>query len=396
MSDDQSMKRDSEFSTGAPGPAGDAAGPATGAASRRPGTARTDRISAPGAIRAAGVRPSADLRPAAAARPAAPRIGGVALQNGLILVSERYWSAAVRNEQGVIETASGRKPRVPEAGSRAAARLMAAFAAGLAGPGKPARPRAKAARPAGADVPAGAAEQEGIPFVRGLGRLAETMVVLGLVKLRLPAAELPLQGGRVAGALAGSVAATSVVKTLFPKSPLVRETGMALAAFVPAVLALKNSSISSYHGAEHKVIGGLEAAFGGPAAGRPRPGHAGHGPAGVTGGRAASRAARKEHDRCGTNLVGPYLLATVASNLILGSRSGSRSPLASGVAGVVSLGAALEALRWAGRHGDSLAARLLLLPGRSLQRHLTTTEPTPEQLEVGERALRELLRLESS
>ncbi|MFH0917106.1 MAG: DUF1385 domain-containing protein, partial [bacterium] len=114
------------------------------------------------------------------------------------------------------------------------------------------------------------------------------------------------------------------------------------------------------------------------------------------GSAARSAAASKEHDRCGSNLVGPYLLATVATNIVARGRSGRKSPVASAIAGVVSLGVALEALRWATTNGDSLLARLMLLPGRTLQRHLTTAEPSAEQLEVGERALEELLRLENA
>ena len=107
-----------------------------------------------------------------------------------------------------------------------------------------------------------------------------------------------------------------------------------------------------------------------------------------------SAAAAKEHDRCGSNLVGPYLLATIATNLIARGRSGRKSPVASAAAGAATLGNALQALRWANKQADSVLARLLLSPGRAIQKRLTTTEPTPEQLEVGERALAELLRLE--
>jgi uncharacterized protein YqhQ len=89
------------------------------------------------------------------------------------------------------------------------------------------------------------------------------------------------------------------------------------------------------------------------------------------------------------------LLATVATNLLARGRSGHKTPATSAIAGAISLGVALEALRWATRNGDSILARLLLLPGRAIQKGLTTTEPTPDQLEVGERALAELLRLEA-
>jgi uncharacterized protein YqhQ len=54
----------------------------------------------------------------------------------------------------------------------------------------------------------------------------------------------------------------------------------------------------------------------------------------------------------------------------------------------------LEALRWATNHGDNIVAKLMLAPGRMVQKRLTTTEPTADQLEVGQRAMDELLRLE--
>lgn len=310
-------------------------------------------------------------------RPEPPRMGGIALKNGLVLLSEHNWAAAIRDATGGISVASGRKPRLVSEGGGV------------------------------------------IPLLRGLGRFGESLIVLGQVKARLPRAELPLEGGRVAAALGASLLATSAVKSLAPKSAVIQEAGGALAAFVPAILALKGSAITGYHGAEHKLIGGREleqqGATGVAPAGAPRAATAGRvaplaGSAATPGaaaprssvpapGSAASRgsaAAAKEHDRCGSNLVGPYLLATVATNLVARGRSGRKSPAASAIAGAVSLGVALEALRWATKHGDTLAARLMLLPGRTVQKHLTTAEPTAEQLEVGERALAELLRLEAA
>ena len=302
---------------------------------------------------------------------APPRMGGIALRNGLVLLTERHWAAAVREADGSISVSSGRKPRLSPSG-----RVTGAGAGSKGG---------SAGSPAG------------VPLLRGLGRFGESLLVLAVVKIRLPGAELPLEGGRVAAALAGSLVATAAVKSLVPKSALLQEAGSAAAAFVPAVLALKNSPISGYHGAEHKVIGSREAGFAAESSG----GGSGGG-AGAAGARSAARAAerfaaaQKEHDRCGSNLVGPYLLATMATNLIARGRSGHKSPAASAIAGAVSLGVALEALRWATRNGDSMLARLLLMPGRALQKHLTTAEPSADQLEVGERAMAELLRLEAS
>lgn len=297
---------------------------------------------------------------------ALPRMGGIALKNGLVLVSERHWAAAVRDAAGIISVASGLKPRVPVG----------------------AKPTAVGEQPGG------------IPVVRGLGRFAETLLVLAQAKMNLPGAQLPLEGGRIVAALGASLGANAAVRALAPKSPLVQEVGGALAAFVPAVIALKNSPISGYHGAEHKVIGGREAmarvrsvaAAAGSAAATLRETAPLRG--GSAAASAASNAASKEHDRCGSNLVGPYLLATVATNLLARGRTGRKTPAASAVAGAASLGIALEALRWATTHGDNILAKIMLYPGRILQKQLTTSEPTADQLEVGERAMEELLRLE--
>lgn len=267
------------------------------------------------------------------------RLGGIALANGLVVVSKENWAAAIREADGTIGVASGKKPH------------------------------------------AGA---EGVPLLRGLSRFAESLMVLGVVKKRLPGAQMPFENRRVAGALAASMAGATAVRAMAPRSALVQETGTALAAFIPAVLSVKNSPVSGYHGAEHKVIGAREEAL--RAADK-----TGAGVADATGDAAA---APKEHDRCGSNLIGPFLIASVVTNLLARDRYGRRTPMRSAAAGAASLGLALEALRWADKHADSVLARLMMAPGRAVQKSLTTSEPTAEQLEVGERALGELLRLE--
>ena len=272
---------------------------------------------------------------------APPRIGGIALSNGLVVVSEKHWAAAIREPDGHINVASGKK--VPLAALAVCSR---------------------------------------VPGARGLLRFAETLMVLGLVKVKLPRAELPLEGNRVAAALAASLVASGLVRLTARRSALAAEVGTALAAVVPAIWAVRGSSVSAYHGAEHKVIGAWEAAW-----------RAGlRGPEALR--RGVAEEATKEHERCGSNIVGPYLVAAVAANLLARAGLGGRSRWASAVASTASLGLALEALRWANEHADSMLARLLLAPGQLIQKRFTTSEPTPEQLEVGRRALEELLRLE--
>ncbi len=257
------------------------------------------------------------------------RLGGVALMNGLVVVSTEHWAAAIREIDGSISVASGKKPRLPDGGQ----------------PGR--------------------GGYEGVPVVRGLVRFAESLMVLGLVKKRLPHAQLPIEGGRVAAALATSLAAGTAVRALIPRSPLAQETGTALAALIPAVLVVRNSSVAGYHGAEHKVIGAREEALRSAARGRAEagdeagtvharaggPGASARDTAALTGDTAAltgdAAAAAKEHERCGSNLVGPFLIASVLSNLLARGRSGRRTPLRSAVAGLFKSGHdALTVIKW--------------------------------------------------
>jgi uncharacterized protein YqhQ len=135
------------------------------------------------------------------------------------------------------------------------------------------------------------------------------------------------------------------------------------------LLALRDSRLSRYHGAEHKSVAAYE-----------------------SGGDAA--AAEKEHARCGSNLVAPMVVTTLATNLLLRAAGRERQPVATVVAGLVSIGTAMELFAWMSRHQDHPLARTLSRPGIEMQRLFTTSEPSEEQLDVADMALRELMRLE--
>ena len=128
----------------------------------------------------------------------------------------------------------------------------------------------------------------------------------------------------------------------------------------------------AYHGAEHKSIGEFERA--------------------LAGGSQAE--ATKEHDRCGSNLVGPLAGITLLSNVVL--RRISRRPPAAAVVvtSLLSAGAAMEVYRWMSQHPGSNVARALSWPGRVLQERVTTQEPSADQMDVARAALSEILRLE--
>ena len=115
------------------------------------------------------------------------------------------------------------------------------------------------------------------PFLRGPLRLAEAFALLPEVRRRLPEARLPFERPRVLAAVAigSTIGAAARRSTL---SIGAREAVVALASLVPAALALRGGELAGYHGAEHVSIGTYE----------------------------HDAPATKEHERCGSHLVGPH------------------------------------------------------------------------------------------
>jgi uncharacterized protein YqhQ len=62
---------------------------------------------------------------------------------------------------------------------------------------------------------------------------------------------------------------------------------------------------------------------------------------------------------------------------------------------LAAVGVAVEVFAWSERHAGSPLSRALRRPGDALQRVVGTREPTDAQLEVGQAALAEILRVES-
>jgi uncharacterized protein YqhQ len=251
------------------------------------------------------------------------RLGGMALQNGVLVHGPRTWGAAVRLPDGTIKTASGPKPRL---GGRVT-----------------------------------------MPFVRGPLRLAEAFAVLPAMKRGLPEAALPFERPAVAVALV----AASTSASLFRRSslPLVpREAAVVIASIVPALVALRGEQLTSYHGAEHVSIGSYE-----------------------TGERAP-----KEHERCGSHLVGPLTIATALAGAAAELAPARHRTAARVVGAVGAIGAAVEVFGWMSRNPDKRLSRALARPGTELQRRLSTSEPSDAQLEVAEAALQAVLAAEEA
>ena len=205
------------------------------------------------------------------------------------------------------------------------------------------------------------------PLLRGPARVLELFVLLPEVRRRLPEARLPFERPAVLAAMAGGAVATHVVRGS-KLGPATKELAAGIASFGPALVALRGTTLAAYHGAEHISIGTYEH-------GEPR---------------------AKEHERCGSHLVGP-MLATMAIGNALAAKAPTnlRGP-ARIAASLGALATSTEIFGWMSRHPDSRITKLLAKPGHELQHRLATDDPTPEQLEVSEAALAACLRLEEN
>jgi uncharacterized protein YqhQ len=203
------------------------------------------------------------------------------------------------------------------------------------------------------------------PLFRGPARIAEAMSLLPLVKRALPEAQLPFERRGVLAAMLGSVMVGGALRRSGLR-PAARELATNLLSLAPAVLALRGGDVAAYHGAEHVAIGTYE-----------------HG---------ATRP--KEHERCGSHLVGPMIVTSSAAGLVA-DRFPQRHRAAARAAGALgALAASTEIFAWMARNPSHPLAKALARPGHELQHRVGTDDPTPEQLEVAEAALAACLELE--
>jgi uncharacterized protein YqhQ len=141
------------------------------------------------------------------------RLGGMALQNGVLVHGPTAWGAAVRDDGGKLHVASGKKPRF--------------------------------------------AESVQTPVLRGPLRLAEAFALLPLVRRALPQARFAFERPTVLG----SIVASSVAARRLRRSKLSaggKEVVAGVVTLLPAALALRGSGLAAYHGAEHISIGTYE------------------------------------------------------------------------------------------------------------------------------------------
>jgi uncharacterized protein YqhQ len=205
------------------------------------------------------------------------------------------------------------------------------------------------------------------PLLRGPARIAEVFALLPQVKRALPEAELPMERPRVLASMIGSAIVLRGLRTSAMR-PLTRELVTGLLSVAPAALALRGGDLAAYHGAEHVSIGSYEH-------GESRP---------------------KEHERCGSHLLGPMLLTTAAGNLLAEQAPKRFRPAAKLAGQIGALAASVEVFGWMTRNAEHPLARALAKPGHELQHRLGTREPSGDQLEVADAALRACLELEGA
>ena len=143
------------------------------------------------------------------------RLGGMALQNGVLVHGPTSWGCAVRDADGALHVASGRKPHLAPAARRR------------------------------------------IPVLRGPIALAEAFALLPAVRRALPKARFPFERPSVLGAILGTAVAARALRRS-RLSAGTREIAAAGVAFLPAALALRGPDLAAYHGAEHISIGTYE------------------------------------------------------------------------------------------------------------------------------------------
>jgi uncharacterized protein YqhQ len=250
------------------------------------------------------------------------RLGGMALQNGVLVHGPTAWALAVRTPEGELKVASGRK------------------------------------RVRGANVTS--------PLLRGPARLADAMLLLPRIRRALPEARLPFERPAVIGAMIASGIAVRALRDSQRFGPLTKELAAGALSLAPATLALRGSSLAAYHGAEHISIGTYEH-------GEPR---------------------GKEHERCGSHLVGPLLLTSAIGATLAARAPAALRGAARLVATVGAVAVATEVFSWMVRHPDHPVAKALAMPGHELQHRLATAEPDAAQLAVAEAALKACLELE--
>ncbi len=251
------------------------------------------------------------------------RLGGMALQNGVLVHGPTSWAVAVRTDDGDVRVSSGSKNL------------------------------------RGADVTN--------PILRGPVRMLDALLLLPRIRRARPEARLPFERPVVIGSMVATAIASHRLRRSSRLGPATRELISGALSLLPATLALRGPDLAAYHGAEHITIGSYEH-------GEPR---------------------GKEHERCGSHLIGPLLLTSAVGAALAARAPESVRGVARLAAAIGSVAAATEIFSWMVRNSDHPVSRALARPGHELQRRIATAEPDAGQLEVAQAALAACLDLET-
>ncbi len=142
------------------------------------------------------------------------RLGGMALENGVLVQGPTAWACAVRLPSGDIRVVARRK-------------------------------RFQASRVRS-------------PLLRGPARLAEAFAVLPGIRRALPEARLPFTRPRVRAAIVASSLAVRLIRSSPRAGSLASELSTVALTILPAAVSLRGSELTAYHGAEHATIGSYE------------------------------------------------------------------------------------------------------------------------------------------
>lgn len=257
-----------------------------------------------------------------------PRLGGMALANGLLVHGPRHWAAAVLQPDGSVEVRSGAKLRL-------------------------------AVGPLGA-----------VPMLRGVLRLAEAVAVLPAVRIQTPNARFAMEGRGAAVGLGVAMVGTGLSRR-YLRSPLAQEGVAAVAGLMPALLSLRGSHAAMWHAVEHKNIAAYEE--GGPA------------------GLAHADDHPKEHARCGSNLVLPLMATNMLVNVAMRTLGTRQGPGSRAAATGLGAGLAVELMGFALRKPSHPVARVISGTGHMIQARIATREPAEGAMAVGRRAMEALL-----
>jgi uncharacterized protein YqhQ len=200
------------------------------------------------------------------------------------------------------------------------------------------------------------------PILRGPARLLEAMAVLPDVKRKLPEAKLPFEQPKVLGTVALSAVAVRLLRASRVR-PAVQELVAGVLSAAPAVLSLRGGELKEYHGAEHISIGTYEHD-------EPR---------------------AREHERCGSHLVGPLVLTTAAANALAQKAPARYRGAARALGSLGAVAASTELFGWMVRNPEKKLSRALARPGHELQHRFATAEPSAAQVEVAQAALQACL-----